>query len=126
LAAQRFPRTARLLRKREFDRVFGSPLRRSGEFFRGQVLANAGGQARLGLAIAKRAVPASVDRNRLRRIARETFRILRSELGALDCVIGAKPGAGEIDNARLRADLERLLRRLAALNPPSPPGTITG
>ncbi len=89
-------------------------------------MARAAAQPRLGLAIAKRAVPVAVDRNRLRRIARETFRHLRAELGALDYVISAKPGAARMDNGRLRADLEALLRCLTALNPPPPPGTITG
>lgn len=126
MASQRFPRAARLLRKRDFDHVFASPLRRSGIYFRGQVAPGAPDGARLGLAIARRAVPGAVARNRIRRIARETFRRLRAELGTRDYVIGARHGIAGADNAQLRADLEALLRRLAALNVPPAPGTMPG
>lgn len=47
--------------------------------------------ARLGLAIAKRAVPSAVDRNRIRRLIRESFRYRQSKLVGLDIVVVTGP-----------------------------------
>lgn len=45
------------------------------------------GHARLGMVLAKRQFKRAVDRNRMRRIIRETFRLYSPELLALDVVV---------------------------------------
>ena len=54
-------------------------------------------------------------RNRIKRIARESFREIRSELPAIDILLIARESADAHDNATLRADLQTLWRRLAAV-----------
>lgn len=60
------------------------------------------------MVIAKRLLPRAVDRNRVKRCVRETFRQLRSDLPACDFVVRliAKPVAG-----REAQDLARTLVR---------------
>jgi ribonuclease P protein component len=62
--------------------------------------------ARLGLIIGKRAVAKAHERNRLKRVAREAFRLKRSELPALDIVLQVR---GPIDSCTLRSKLEDML-----------------
>ena len=67
--------------------------------------------ARLGLAISRRVAPRAVDRNRLRRIARESFRQL--ELMPLDYVVMAKKDTVEAPNSAVRSSLDRHFTRLS-------------
>lgn len=76
------------------------------------VMPAAGPGARLGLAISARAVPQATSRNRIKRLARESFRGLRAQLPAADLVLQARAGAGRADRAELRATLERLWQRV--------------
>lgn len=48
---------------------------------------NAVGLARIALVVPKKLVPRAVDRNRIRRIARETFRLQQEHLVGLDLVV---------------------------------------
>ena len=65
-------------------------------------LPNTAGLARLGLVISKRVLRRSVDRNRVRRWARETFRLRQHRLPAVDIVFrlhGAVLARANIDMA---------------------------
>ncbi len=116
--AASFPRTARLTRKSEFDRALRAPGRCGSTLFRVQVIANeATGCARLGLAIAKRVARRAHDRNRIKRQVREVFRKRKNSMPPFDIVVFARPEAVAASTSELRADLERLLDRVCALNP---------
>lgn len=109
---QGFSRARRLRRPAQFSRVFSRSERSSDQYF--TVLANANEQhdARLGLAISKRAAKKAVQRNRLKRLVRDVFR-RHETLPALDFVVMAGAAAKGASNAQLRASLERHFRRLA-------------
>ena len=62
--------------------------------------------ARIGFAIAKKRIASAVRRNRVRRIARESFRHHRYELGNVDIVIMAQPAAQRASNADINKSLE--------------------
>lgn len=70
-------------------------------------------RARLGLAISKKQARRAVDRNRIKRIAREVFRTCRAGLGRRDYVVMVRSAALGVDNRRLRGALQRLLERHA-------------
>lgn len=58
-------------------------------------------RGRLGLAIAKKHCRHASDRNRLKRIVRESFRLHQREVAGLDIVVMNRPGAEAADNSRL-------------------------
>jgi ribonuclease P protein component len=105
-----FTRAQRLTTSADFDRVFGQADRSADQYFTVLSRPNRKTEARLGLTISRRAARKAVDRNRLKRIARETFREL--DLDALDFVVMARRAAVEADNATLRRSLDRHFRRL--------------
>ena len=84
---ERFGRERRLLLRREFDAVFNDPhLRlRRGPLW-GAVRPNDLGAARLGLIVGKKVLRRAVDRNRAKRMIRESFRRQR-RLPAVDIVV---------------------------------------
>jgi ribonuclease P protein component len=72
------------------------------------------GHPRLGLAIAVKIAGSAVERNRLRRVIRESFRLGQRELPAIDVVIGVRPPIRGVANAALRATLAVLWRKVTA------------
>jgi ribonuclease P protein component len=93
--------------------VFGDPVRSSDRYFTVLARANSADVARLGLTISRRVAKNAVDRNRLKRFARESFR-LQPALPACDFVVLAKAGAHEAERGPLRESLDRHFTRLAA------------
>ncbi len=68
--------------------------------------------ARLGLAISRKHARRAVARNRLKRMAREAFRIRRHSLPLVDIIVLSRAGASGADRAELRAELEGLLEKV--------------
>ncbi len=66
-----------------------------------------GDLARLGLAISKKCAKGAVERNRLKRIVRETFRTHRDMLAPFDFVVMCRPRALMANNADLTSSLLR-------------------
>jgi ribonuclease P protein component len=106
-----FPRERRLRKGSEYSRVFGGADRSADRFFTVLAKFNELPQARLGLAISRRVAPRAVDRNRLRRLARESFRQLT--LAPLDYVVMARRDALEAPNQNVRSSLDRHFTRLS-------------
>jgi len=117
----RFPRCAHLRASAEFQAVFGEGKRISGPAFRLHVLLpSTATQSRLGVTVSKRVDKAAVRRNRIRRQIKEVFRSQRATLTNGDYVVLAKPEAGKLDNAGIRAELSNLFERARRL-PAAPP-----
>ena len=109
-----FPREARLLAPPQFRAVFAN-----GEKFvsRGFVVIAApstAGRSRLGLALAKRRLKRAVDRNRVKRVVRESFRCHQHGLASVDIVILARSRTGYMTNAELFDQLSRLWSKITA------------
>ena len=104
---QTFPRENRLLSPAHYRAVFDHPVRTTDNCF--TVLCRASGRAtpRLGLAVAKKNSRLAVDRNRIKRIIRESFRNNKVTLGGLDYVVLSRTGANSATNRELFASLER-------------------
>ncbi len=108
----RFQRSQRLCRPAQFQAAYAQGRRFGNELFTATVRVNDGhASARLGLSIAARSVGNAVNRNRLRRQVRESFR-RQQGLPPVDIVIGARNGAREAPAKELRAALERLWKQI--------------
>lgn len=108
----RFPPDQRLHAPAEFGRVFAEPARSTDRFF--TVLARPSGRpvARLGLTVSRRVAKRAVDRNKLKRLARESFRQQRA-LPPWDFVVLARAGAALAARPELRASLDRHFEQLS-------------
>jgi len=106
----------------EFQDVFTQGQRVNGRFFRLHVLPAE--RPRLGLAVSRKVDTRAVQRNRIKRVARESFRTSRELVPAADLVLVALRQAASAPNDELRAELDKLWRRAAALKPPAPAGTM--
>lgn len=73
---------------------------------------NDAGEARLGLAIAKKQVRRAVDRNRIKRVVRESFRHHQNQLASMDCVVMARRDTSAAPNEELFASLQQHWKRL--------------
>jgi ribonuclease P protein component len=106
------PAQLRLRRKSEFDRAYARGRRTGNAFFGITACSNEAGQPRLGLAVALRATGSSVERNRIRRIIRESFRVHQHEIPALDIVVSARERARHAPGAELHASLATLWKKV--------------
>lgn len=102
----------RLLESTDFTLAFANGKRvRCGSF---TLVANKNDleHPRLGLAISRKAAARAVDRNRIKRIVRESFRSNASTMGPLDIVVRATPIARTQSNSILSRKLNILWRKL--------------
>ena len=101
-----FPRAARLCLPTEFSRVFQNGARSSDACFVVLTCMSGAGEARLGITVARKAVAAAAGRTRIKRAVRESFRLNRERLPAVDIVVQARALAAKRLNAELRASLD--------------------
>ncbi len=110
-----FTRQQRLSSALEYKYVFDQPCKSTDRYFTVLARPNARAFARLGLAISKKRVKRAVDRSRIKRLSRESFRHHQLSLAGLDCVVLAKNGIEQVNNQTLLHSLaghwQRLLRR---------------
>jgi ribonuclease P protein component len=76
-------------------------------YFSVSVLAHQESHARLGLAIATRTFGTAVARNRIKRLARESFRLNQHDLPPVDVTVSARDAARVAALADLRISLEK-------------------
>lgn len=103
----RFSKNARLTQRGEFDRVFATPDQRSSDRYF-IVLGRFCGEerARLGIIVAKRHIARAHERNRVKRVVRESFRQYRFKK-LLDLVVLARASAQTATNDELQRSLAR-------------------
>ncbi|MGB5622726.1 MAG: ribonuclease P protein component [Gammaproteobacteria bacterium] len=111
----RLRRDYRLSNKGDFTRIFRRSQRSADALF--VVLASRGSHdhARLGMAISMKATGSAVCRNRIKRLVRESFRLRRADMPALDFVVMAKPGVARESTARIAASLDAHWSRIVRL-----------
>jgi ribonuclease P protein component len=115
----RYPRSARVRARPEFDAVFKQGRRAANPVLALHHLAD-DRPARLGLAVSRKVDTRAVVRNRIKRVLRDHFRRLRLELPGGAYVVVARAPAARASGEELASAFRQALRRLAL--PPSPVG----
>ena len=108
-----FKKTDRILKRAEFLGLSdsGRPVR--GEFFTAVLAPSRSGKSRLGVTVSRK-VGGAVQRNRIKRLARDFFRRNRQLIkGCWDINLIARKGAAEQTNAVIFMALEDIFTRLS-------------
>ena len=115
-----FPKEARLRKRAEFLRVYEQGERIEGRFLTVFILPNSLGRHRVGITATRKAIGKAHDRNRAKRLLRETFRLSRLELNevrpSFDWVLNARRALirGKLD--RPLTEFRGMLSKLSTAN----------
>ena len=101
-----FNRCLKITSPADYKRVFTKAIKSGSSAFTVLARSNDLQQARLGLAIAKKSVRRAVDRNRVKRQIRESFRLYKDTLPAVDVVVLAKHTTNNKTNTELAKALK--------------------
>ena len=108
-----FGKSLRLLQASDYQAVFErSRLKVSTPEILFLALPNDRQHPRLGLVIAKKNVRLAVQRNRIKRIVRETFRQQQHQLISLDVIVLARRGLDTMENHQLHETCNQLWLQL--------------
>ncbi len=107
-----FPSFFRLKNKQQLKKIFHDAERLSSNYFTMFFKANNLGHPRLAIIITKRSVRDAVDRNRLRRVIKESFRLHQHMISGYDVLIIASKGIDQLTNKGLTQCLEKQWQRL--------------
>jgi len=110
-----FPRQARLTSGRQFQETIRGGFKSRDRYFRVHARPNGREYVRLGLAVSRRVDKRAVERNRLKRLIRDSFRLKQKELATdrgLDIVVVALTGAAAAERQILSQSLAEHWRSL--------------
>lgn len=102
----------RLLTPKQYARVFSKATRYGNRNWTFIVRPNQEFKARLGMAIAKKQLAKAVWRNRIKRIAREAFRLHKKSLNGYDIVVLSRRGMQNVDNDTLHKSFLHLIHKI--------------
>jgi ribonuclease P protein component len=112
-----FPKEARLRNRAEFLRVYEHGRRIEGRFMTVFILPNERGLQRAGMTATKKAIGKAHDRNRAKRLLRETFRLSRPELEAIaeryDWVLNARRSILRVKLEKPLAEFKGIVAKVA-------------
>lgn len=112
MVTYQFNRESRLLTPGHFQKVFSKPTRYHSQHFTVLIADNSIKNNRIGFAIAKKKVKLAVQRNRVKRLVRESFRLNQYDLPIVDMVIMAKSGIDQLDNQTINHQIEKIWRKI--------------
>lgn len=108
----KFSKRNRLVTTKDYDRLFVKGKRLNNLYLYVIFLENEFDYPRLGLRISKKHVKLATERNRIKRIIREHFRLNQKRLNHFDIVVIAKSGIDSLKNDDVRNYLDELWKDL--------------
>lgn len=113
MATYGYTRSLRLLSSREFQHVFDNAcFKVHGKGLLALACANDLDHVRAGMVFGKKSMRRAVDRNRLKRLTRESIRLRQHWLPAVDIVVISKRGVADLDSETLQRQLDGMWRRI--------------
>ncbi|MBD3585812.1 ribonuclease P protein component [Salinimonas sp. HHU 13199] len=112
MGENQFSRELRLLTPSHFTYVFNDATPAVSPAFTLLARHNELGHPRLGITLAKKRIRKAHDRNRLKRLIRESFRHRAGTLPDIDIVIVGKSGADKLTNDEVFAMLDKQWKKL--------------
>lgn len=110
-----FDKSSRLLKSYEYQKVFENGLKDVSKYFVIFGSKNDKSKKRIGLVVSKK-VGNSVERNRIKRILREQFRLIRpDEELTTDFVVVARPGSKNVSSEEVKLRLKSSFNRIQKL-----------
>lgn len=106
-----FSRELRLVTPAQFKYVFEHPFRTGTPEITLLARKNNLDHPRLGLAVPKKYLKRAHERNRIKRLTRESFRLLQYNLPHCDFVLLVKNGINRLDNRTFNQNLHKLWQR---------------
>jgi ribonuclease P protein component len=112
-----FPKEARLAKRAEFLRVYEQGRRIEGRYMTAFFMPNRREIHRVGITATKKAIGKAHDRNRAKRLLRESFRLSSAELDAVsikyDWVLNARRSILKVKLEKPLAEFKEILGRVA-------------
>ncbi|MEP2650746.1 MAG: ribonuclease P protein component [Paraglaciecola sp.] len=108
-----FSRELRLLTPTHFEYVFNNAIPAVSPQLTLLARFNETDNPRLGITLSKKRIKYAHDRNRLKRIIRESFRLQRHSFPNIDIVVVGKSGLDKLSNRELFFLLNKLWKKLA-------------
>ncbi len=108
----RFPVALRLVEASQFKAVFNKPKRSHGRALTVLFQPTSVGFARLGTAIAKKKTRTGVERNRIKRVIKESFRLHQHRFESVDLIVLARDGVTQFTNVALFKELSEHWNRV--------------
>ena len=113
MADYRFTRHYRLLNSADYKCVFDNAEHKvSCRYILMLAINNKKHRARLGMVVSKKNIPKSVERNRIKRLTRESFRKARSQIPQFDVVVLIRKGLDGLPNLIISSKMETLWKDL--------------
>ena len=114
------PKETRLAKRAEFLRVYEQGTRIEGRFMTVFIMPNNRGIHRVGFTATKKAIGKAHDRNRAKRLLRETFRLSSAELGQIaikyDWVLNARRSLLRVKLEKPLDEFEQIAERIRSGN----------
>ncbi len=102
-----------MLTPAQFKSVFSNPIKASSAEITLLAIPNSEQHPRMGLTVAKRYVKRANQRNRIKRVIRDSFRLNQHDIPHLDIVVLVRNGVMEMENAEINKLIEKLWRKLS-------------
>jgi ribonuclease P protein component len=108
----RLTRNNRINKPADYKDIFNTGQAEKGKYWTVIAKPSDTSVARIGIAISKKYCRLAVNRNRLKRLAREAFRQSKDSLRSLECVILSRRYR-QTSNSELSRDLQALLQKFS-------------
>lgn len=108
----RLPKQAKLLKTDDFSSVFNLRKRIANTYLVVRFKPNLLNRPRLGLVVSKKTAKLAVQRNYMKRVLRELFRLNQHQLPSLDLVVQVQKKFSKADFLQIKQEFERLTQKL--------------